>query len=109
LLDATPIGREAEGSLHLVIQVGNSFRMAHPEARVILDRGRHLIADLTPVEVNRFADPGEGCWTIRSLPRNSSITERVRPARRAADPDITALLSLNWRRIGIEPAWSTWL
>jgi hypothetical protein len=93
LLDATPIGREAEGSLHLVIQVGNTFRMAHPEARVILDRGRYLIADLTPAEVNRFADPGEVCWTIRTLPRNSAITERVRPVRRAADPDITALLS----------------
>jgi hypothetical protein len=93
LLDATPIGREAEGSLHLVIQVGNCFRMTHPEARVILDRGRYLIADLKHDEVNRFADPGEVCWTIRALPRNSAITERARPVQRAADPAITALLS----------------
>ena len=90
--DAPGLREAAQGRLHLVIQVGDTFRMSHPDARVVLERGRHLIVDMTSCEVKRFTDPDECCWTIRSLPRTSRITDIVHSAPRVADPAITSLL-----------------
>ena len=90
--DAPGLRDAAQGRLHLVIQVGDTFRISHPDARVVLERGRHLIVDMTSCEVKRFTDPDECCWTIRSLPRNSRITDTVHSVQRAADPAITSLL-----------------
>ena len=89
-VDATESG-SIKGQLYLVIQVGRSFQNIYEGDRVILEKGRYLIVDLLPEELQRLVDEGEKCWTIRQLPANSIVVDTPPPLREQARPEIQAL------------------
>jgi hypothetical protein len=87
-------GRAVEDSidpdeLFLVSQKGRLFQREHPEARVVLDKGRFLVVHLPPEEQARIGTPDEPCYTISPLPRNEFVFER--PARAAARAPVPAV------------------
>lgn len=81
-------GRELEGQLYLVIQIGRAFQDTHPEVRIVIDKGRYLVADLLPEEVRRFMESKDDWWTVRPLPMDSVIMDIVKPVARAAVPRV---------------------
>lgn len=83
-------GRELEGQLYLVIQTGRAFQDTHPEVRIVVDKGRYLVADLRPEEVRRFTESKDDWWTVRPLAVDSVIMDIVKPVARAAVPQVQA-------------------
>jgi hypothetical protein len=88
------VGRATEAmidpdELFLVSQKGRLFQREHPEARVVLDKGRFLVVHLPPEERGRIGTPDEPCYTISPLPRNEFVFER--PARAAARAPVPAV------------------
>ncbi|MFW3386691.1 UNVERIFIED_CONTAM: M28 family metallopeptidase [Kocuria sp. CPCC 205274] len=84
--------------LHLVIQNGRQFQQAHPEAPVLVDRGRYLVVDLDPAEAGRIVEPSERhlpCFGVRPLPANTVVFEQRPPAparaRAVAEPRVAAV------------------
>ncbi|VEH42504.1 Leupeptin-inactivating enzyme 1 precursor [Kocuria rosea] len=84
--------------LHLVIQNGRQFQQAHPEVRVLVDRGRYLVVDLDPAEAGRFVEPSERhvpCFGVRPLPACTVVFEQrppsPAPTLAVAEPRIAAL------------------
>jgi hypothetical protein len=84
--------REARGVLHLVVQVGASFQQAHPDAVVVLDKGRHLVVDLDPDGLRGFVDDEERCWQLRPLPEAGVVVDLVAPAAKAPSPAVQAVV-----------------
>jgi hypothetical protein len=68
--------------LFLVIQTGAAFQQAWPAARVIVDRGRHLVVELD-AEAERGARASARDYRLEPLPEGARILER-RPAGRGA-------------------------
>ena len=62
--------RPVTGRLYLISQVGKTFQQSNPDVRIVLDKGRYLVADLTSCELNRLAHHDEICWLVRPLPAN---------------------------------------
>jgi hypothetical protein len=52
------VGVSDRARLHLVCQTGRRFQQDHPDARVLVDRGRFLIIDLDPDEARAVEAPG---------------------------------------------------
>lgn len=79
-----PVDRDR---LHLVVQNGRLFQQEHPEATVIVDRGRFLLVDLDP-ERARTIGGGHGgvpCYAVRPVGDELVAFEvRERAAARAA-------------------------
>jgi Peptidase family M28 len=86
-------GRALQGRLHLIMQVGRCFQDAHPRLRIVLDKGRHLVADLTPADLRRLAGEDEVCWTVRQLPVDTVVIETVVRQPRAPAPWTQGLLT----------------
>jgi hypothetical protein len=76
-------------ALAAVIQVGAAFQREHPEVPIVVDKGRHLIVDLGATEAARI-ERDDPCWTIRPLPVDAFLVERVSRRRAAPDPAIQA-------------------
>jgi len=83
-------GRELEGQLYLVIQTGRAFQDAHPETRIVVEKGRYLVADLLPEEVSHLAESKNHWWTVRPLAMDSVIMDIVKPEARLAFPGMQA-------------------
>ncbi len=83
-------GRELEGQLYLVIQIGKAFQDTHPEVRIVVDKGRYLIADLLPEEASFLTESKNDLWTVRPLAVDSVIMDIVKPAARIVIPRIQA-------------------
>ncbi len=78
--------------LFLVLQKGRLFQREHPNARVILDKGRFLVVHL-PRDQREMVQVSEApCYSIRSLPRNEAVFE-IRP-RVAAKAPVAAVQAL---------------
>lgn len=77
-------GRKLEGQFYLVIQTGRAFQDEHPEVRIIVEKGRYLVADLLPEELSRFSKRENDWWTIRPLAMDSVIMDIIKPEVRAA-------------------------
>lgn len=71
--------RELEGQLYLVIQTGKAFQDKHPEARIVIEKGRYLVADLLPEETVRFAEGEDDQWTVCPLAEDSVIMDIIKP------------------------------
>jgi hypothetical protein len=85
--------REAAGRLYLVVQVGDAFQQAHPSARVVVDKGRHLVVDLRADELAGVGT-SELCWMVRPLPVDRVVVDRPPPpAARASTPLLQALVA----------------
>ncbi len=76
--------RELEGQLYLVIQTGRAFQDTYPEAKIVVEKGRYLVADLLPEKVRRLAESKDEWWTVRPLAMDSVIMDIVKPEARAA-------------------------
>jgi Zn-dependent M28 family amino/carboxypeptidase len=81
---------ELEGQLYLVIQTGGAFQYEHPEARIVVDKGRYLVVDLFPEEASRLAESKNDWWTVLPLAEDSVIMDIVKPEARLAIPQMQA-------------------
>jgi hypothetical protein len=81
-------GCELVGQLYFVIQTGRSFQDTHPKARIVIEKGRYLVADLSPEEAHLFAESNDGWWAVRPLAMDSVIMDIVKPEAQAAVPSI---------------------
>lgn len=80
------------GVPHLVTQVGATFNAAHPEVRVILDKGRHQVIDCTIEEAAALADPDGLCWKVERLEPDTVVVATAPPRRdRPTDRSILTL------------------
>jgi hypothetical protein len=81
--------------LHLVTQIGNLFQQKHPDARVILNKGRYLAVDLDPKVARRFAAEDPRCYSVQPVGAIRVVFDTRAPsAKRAAAPEsIGALVS----------------
>jgi FMN phosphatase YigB (HAD superfamily) len=68
-----------ERHLHLVIQTARLFQEDHPDVRVLVDKGRYLVADLDPGGHSLVAGPHASCYTVRPLPDDAVVFDQ-RPA-----------------------------
>lgn len=82
---------ETASDLRLVTQMGDSFRAAHPHARVLVDAGRHLVVDAADVALGQ--DPDGTCWRVEPMPADPVVVALPGPAARAVDPFVSALLA----------------
>jgi hypothetical protein len=91
-LVAAAESQEADGRLYLVVQVGRAFQQAHPSARVVLDKGRHLVVDLRADELAGVGT-SELCWMVRPLPVDRVVVDQPPPPpARAPAPRLQALV-----------------
>ena len=85
--------RPIKGGLFLVLQVGKTFQQANPDVRIVLDKGRYLVADLTSCELKRLVHHDEICWQVRPLPANVAVVKAREGVARAPVPWVQALVS----------------
>jgi hypothetical protein len=80
--------------LALVTQVGRAFQDEHPNVRVVLDHGRHLVVDTATLPDRLTVEPAveEVCWRLEALPEDAVVVDRpaLRPGR--TDPLTVELL-----------------
>jgi hypothetical protein len=75
--------------LQLVTQNGRIFQADHPRVPVLVDRGRLLVVDVDPAEARALAGSGGACWSIRPLPADTVVLDRVeRGLPPAATPEV---------------------
>jgi hypothetical protein len=77
----------SEERLHVVTQIGRTFQEDHPDARVIVDKGRYLVVDADPGAPQ--AGPHASCYSVRPLPAGTVVFDE-RPAGHGAVPDGSA-------------------
>ncbi len=89
-------GTVRKGNMHLVVQKGRTFQNEHPDAKVILDKGRYLVVDMAPSKAKKLNKPDEVCFTIQPLAENQVVYERHSAARSDQPTDRThaSLVSL---------------
>src|SRR5918998_17519 len=51
-------------NLHLVIQVGRTFQQEHPDARVIVDKGRFLVVEIDAEKARHLPGRDEVCYQV---------------------------------------------
>jgi len=89
-LNDTPHAAEL---LYLVTQEGRSFQEVHPDAAVLLDKGRHLVVALDPRQsITIVSRPAR--FSIHPVTQSETVVERVeRPAvPQRADPRIKSIV-----------------
>jgi hypothetical protein len=72
-----------EERLHVVTQIGRTFQEDHPDARIIVDKGRYLVVDADPGGPQ--GGPHDSCYSVRPLPRGTVVFDE-RPAGRGTVP-----------------------
>lgn len=75
-----------ERQLSLVIQTARLFQEDHPDVRVVVDKGRYLVANLDPGDHLVIAGPHASCYTVRPLPPDTVVFDQraARPRRTTA-------------------------
>lgn len=77
--------------LALVTQVGRSFQDDHPDARLVVDHGRHLVIDTATLP--RDLEAVTACWRVEPLPVDSVIVDRPVTVAARSDPTTLELLA----------------
>ncbi|MGL5941069.1 MAG: M28 family metallopeptidase [Waterburya sp.] len=62
-----------QDNLYLVVQKGRLFQQEHPEAPVLIDKGRFLVVDLNPELVESYQKGDEPCYGIKPLEENMVV------------------------------------
>ena len=75
----------ATGDLFLIVQEGRLFQRAHPDVRVVLDRGRHLVVELGRGQASRLNGLETPDYAIRPLEPGMTIVS-VPPRSRTSAP-----------------------
>jgi hypothetical protein len=79
--------------LQLVTQNGRLFQADHPGVPVLVDRGRLLVVDVDPAEARALVGSGGACWSIRPLPADTVVLDRVeRGLPPAASPEVQGVV-----------------
>lgn len=79
--------QRGSSGLSVVTQVGASFQDEHPEVRVVMDRGRHLV-----IASDDVPPAGDGCWRAQSLTAGAVVVDRPETVAGRQDPATAALL-----------------
>jgi hypothetical protein len=86
--------------LYLVNQKGRLFQREHPEAKVLLDKGRFLLVDLDPGAAAAMAKDVRPCFSLRAVAELDDtgagghvIFSARADAARTADPVIQAMVN----------------
>ena len=66
-----------KGDMHLVMQKGRTFQIENPKVRVILDKGRYLVVDLTKSKAAKLSKRQEPCFHIEPLRENTVAFETI--------------------------------
>jgi hypothetical protein len=77
--------------LSLVTQVGRAFQDEHPNVRVVVEHGRHLVVDSATLPGVPEAE--STCWRVEPLPVDTVVVDRPVPVAARSDPATLALLS----------------
>ncbi|HEY0100005.1 MAG TPA: M28 family metallopeptidase, partial [Pyrinomonadaceae bacterium] len=80
-------GEFEKEELHLVVQVGDSFRQQHPRVPVLLNKGRYLAVSLKPEQARRLAAKKSCCYTIHPLEAGEVVFELQPPPAERAQPE----------------------
>jgi Peptidase family M28 len=72
--------------MHVVVQNGRLFQQEHPDARVILDRGRFLLVELDPDQAHRLDGENETCYGVLPLEENQIVFDVREPTAARATP-----------------------
>jgi hypothetical protein len=91
LMDRAGVPVRRASGLAVVVQVGRSFQNEHPDVRVVLDHGRHLVVDTGSLRGRAEAE--STCWRIGPLPENAVVVDRPEPAPGRRDAAVLALLT----------------
>lgn len=85
----TATGRAAAGStrrtslpeqrLHLVTQLGRTFQDDHPDAKIVVDKGRYLVVDVDPGTLRPSGGPAAACYDVRPLPADTVVFDERAP------------------------------
>ncbi|MCZ6666573.1 MAG: M20/M25/M40 family metallo-hydrolase, partial [Gammaproteobacteria bacterium] len=83
------------------------FQQAHPDVRVLLDRGRYLAVQLSGDEARKIGTHLEPCFVIRPLRENTVIFDQPAPAAARSAPvawvqDLVASVSHAHYRAAVE-------
>jgi len=81
--------------LHMVVQKGRLFQQAHPDAHVLLDKGRYLLVDLDPRKAKKWDQGHRPCFAIRPLPETGVAFDAPTPraSRSAVLPWVQTLVN----------------
>src|SRR5687767_13985288 len=83
----------ATGKLYLVVQNGNAFLSHFPWVRVVVNKGRHLVVNLTSKQVKDIGKE-PACFGMCPLPENKVVFETCKRTQRQQAPEIAALVSM---------------
>jgi Peptidase family M28 len=79
--------RAPQSQLRLVVQHGRLFQQAHPDVRVLSDKGRYLVVEVDPSAPEDVTADDFPCYSVREIPWGTTvfdIRERI-----AQQPDAT--------------------
>ncbi|MDF5756947.1 M28 family metallopeptidase [Spongiactinospora sp. TRM90649] len=63
----------APRDLHLVTQVGRVFQQEHPDVRVLVDKGRYLVAAIDAERLSGITPREEVCYRVEPLPTGEVV------------------------------------
>jgi Peptidase family M28 len=74
--------RAPQLQLRLVVQHGRLFQQAHPDVRVLSDKGRYLVVEVDPAASEDVTADDFPCFSVREIPWGTTIFDiRERVAR----------------------------
>ncbi len=74
--------RAPKSQLRLVVQHGRLFQQAHPDVRVLSDKGRFLVVDVDPASPEDVTADDFPCFSVREIPWGTAVFDiRERVAR----------------------------
>ena len=81
--------RAPQSQLRLVVQHGRLFQQAHPDVRVLSDKGRYLVVEVDPAAADDVTADDFPCFSVREIPWGTTVFDiRERVARQ---PDEAAV------------------
>lgn len=83
-----PEARARQSQLRLVIQHGRTFQQAHPEVRVLADKGRYLVVEIDPDAPEAACADDFPCYSVREIPWGSAIFESLPRIARQSEPTV---------------------
>lgn len=82
------IDRRSRENLYIVTQIGRLFQRQYPDVNVLFDRGRYLVVELDPKQVEELGKQRDLDYRVRPLEENSVVFDVKRsPAARTAPID----------------------
>ncbi|MDQ4028326.1 MAG: M28 family metallopeptidase [Actinomycetota bacterium] len=80
-------------NLRLVTQVGRVFERKHPDVRVVLDKGRHLVVALGGEQARRIERADDVCYRVRPLVTGETVFRTVVPPAGTPEAGTEALVN----------------